>query len=126
MARIAGVDIPDNRRIELGLTMIYGIGPTSASKILKQVRLEGNPKIGEIEDSKLQQIREIVDQDLTVEGDLRREVNMNIRRLIDIGTYRGVRHRTGLPVRGQRTKTNARGRKGGKRTIANKKKVIKK
>ena len=126
MARIAGVDIPDNRRIELGLTMIYGIGPPAASKILKQVRLEGNPKIGDIEDSQLQQIREIVDQDHTVEGDLRREVNMNIRRLIDIGTYRGVRHRTGLPVRGQRTKTNARGRKGGKRTIANKKKVIKK
>tara|TARA_B100001142_G_scaffold321737_1_gene368884 strand:+ start:189 stop:569 length:381 start_codon:yes stop_codon:yes gene_type:complete len=126
MARIAGVDIPDNRRIELGLTMIYGIGPTAASKILKQVHLEGNPKIGDIEDSQLQQIREIVDQDHTVEGDLRREVNMNIRRLIDIGTYRGVRHRTGLPVRGQRTKTNARGRKGGKRTIANKKKVIKK
>ena len=126
MARIAGVDIPDNRRIELGLTMIYGIGPTAASKILKQVRLEGNPKIGDIEDSQLQQISEIVDQDHTVEGDLRREVNMNIRRLIDIGTYRGVRHRTGLPVRGQRTKTNARGRKGGKRTIANKKKVIKK
>ena len=88
--------------------------------------MEGNPKIGDIEDSQLQQIREIVDQDHTVEGDLRREVNMNIRRLIDIGTYRGVRHRTGLPVRGQRTKTNARGRKGGKRTIANKKKVIKK
>ena len=126
MARIAGVDIPDNRRIYLVLTMIYGIGPTAASKILKQVRLEGNPKIGDIEDSQLQQIREIVDQDHTVEGDLRREVNMNIRRLIDIGTYRGVRHRTGLPVRGQRTKTNARGRKGGKRTIANKKKVIKK
>ena len=126
MARIAGVDIPDNNRIELGLTMIYGIGPTAASKILKQVRLEGNPKIGDIEESQLQQIREIVDQDHTVEGDLRREVNMNIRRLIDIVTYRGVRHRTGLPVRGQRTKTNARGRKGGKRTIANKKKVIKK
>lgn len=126
MARIAGVDIPDNKRIEWGLTTIYGIGPAVASKILKQVQLDGNPKIGDIEESRLQQIREIVDQDLTVEGDLRREVNMNIRRLIDIGTYRGVRHRMGLPVRGQRTKTNARGRKGGKRTIANKKKITKK
>ena len=126
MDRIAGVDIPDNKRIEWGLTTIYGIGPTVASKILKQVQLDGNPKIGDIEESRLQQIREIVDQDLTVEGDLRREVNMNIRRLIDIGTYRGVRHRMGLPVRGQRTKTNARGRKGGKRTIANKKKITKK
>ena len=126
MARVANVDIPDNKRIEIALRRIYGIGPTLAHRITERANIAGNPKVHQMGDEDLTRIREIVDHDYTVEGDLRREVNDNIRRLIDIGSYRGVRHRRGLPVRGQRTKTNARTKRGGRRTVAGKRRVMKK
>ena len=118
MARIAGVDVPDNKRVETALRSIYGIGPTLALKIAQQANLEGNPRVRDLGEVELNRVREIVDKEYNVEGDLRREVNMNIRRLIDIGSYRGLRHRRGLPVRGQRTKTNARTKRGSKKTVA--------
>ena len=120
MVRIAGVDVPDRKRAHVALRRIYGIGPTLASEILVKAELdsEAPPRMNELSDAQVDRIREIVDRDYNTEGDLRREVNQNIRRLIDIGSYRGLRHRRGLPVHGQRTRTNARSRKGPRRTVA--------
>ena len=116
MARIAGVDLPKDKKIEIGLTYIYGIGPTSAKKILTEAAIDPNTKSGNLTESDIVKIRTILDRDHTVEGDLRRDVTMHIKRLMDIGSYRGLRHRRGLPARGQRTKTNARTRKGPKKS----------
>ncbi len=116
MARIAGVDLPKDKKIEIALTYIYGIGPTSAKKILAEAGVDPNIKSGNLTESDIVKIRSILDRDYTVEGDLRRDVTMHIKRLMDIGSYRGLRHRKGLPVRGQRTKTNARTRKGPKKS----------
>ena len=116
MARIAGIDLPKDKKIEIGLTYIYGIGPTSAKKILAEAGIDPNTKSGNITESDIVKIRAILDRDYTVEGDLRRDVTMHIKRLMDIGSYRGLRHRKGLPARGQRTKTNARTRKGPKKS----------
>lgn len=126
MARVANVDIPDNKRIEIALTRIYGIGPAIARRIADRANVAGNPKVHEMGDDALARVREIVDREYMVEGDLRREVNDNIRRLIDIGAYRGLRHRRGLPVHGQRTRTNARTKRTGRRTVAGKRRVMKK
>ena len=126
MARVAGVDIPDNKRVEIALRRIHGIGPAAAMRIASEAGVSGNPKVHEIPDDRMARIREIIDHGYTVEGDLRREVNDNIRRLIDIGAYRGLRHRRGLPVHGQRTKTNARTKRSGRRTVAGKRRVMKK
>ena len=122
MARIAGVDLPREKRVEIGLTYVYGIGPTSARRILKEAGVNPDTRCRNLTDDEVGKIREIVDATMTVEGDLRRETALNIKRLTEIGCYRGQRHKKGLPVRGQKTKTNARTRKGPKRTIANKKK----
>ena len=122
MARIAGVDLPREKRIEIGLTYIYGIGRTSANRILEAANVDPNTRVRDITDEEVKRISAVIDETQTVEGDLRREIAMNIKRLQEIGCYRGVRHRKGLPVRGQKTKTNARTRKGPKRTVANKKK----
>ena len=116
MARIAGVDLPKDKKIEIGLTYIYGIGPASAKKILTEAGIDLNTKSGNLTESDIVKIRSILDRDHTVEGDLRRDVTMHIKRLMDIGSYRGLRHRRGLPARGQRTKTNARTRKGPKKS----------
>lgn len=118
MARVAGVDIPDNKRVEVALRSVYGIGPTVVLKVLQQAGVIDNPRVKDMPEEDLNRIREVVDKEYKVEGDLRREVNMNIRRLIDIGSYRGLRHRRGLPVRGQRTKTNARTKRGTRKTVA--------
>ena len=118
MARVAGVDIPDNKRVEVALRRIYGIGPTVVLKVLQQADVTGNPRVRDMPEEDLNRVREVVDKEYKVEGDLRREVNMNIRRLIDIGSYRGLRHRRGLPVRGQRTKTNGRTKRGTRKTVA--------
>ena len=122
MARIAGVDLPREKRIEVGLTYVYGVGRSTARKILKETGVDPDTKVRDLAEGEVGAIRSYVDQNVQVEGDLRREVNQNIRRLIDIGTYRGIRHRRGLPVRGQRTKTNARQRKGPKPSIGGRKK----
>jgi small subunit ribosomal protein S13 len=122
VARIAGVDLPRDKRIEVGLTYVYGIGRSTAKKILKEADVDPNTKVRDLAEGEVSAIRTYVDQNVQVEGDLRREVNQNIRRLIDIGSYRGIRHRRGLPVRGQRTKTNARQRKGPKPAIGGRKK----
>ena len=122
MARIAGVDLPKDKRIENGLTSIYGIGRTSAKKILEQTGINPDTRVKDLTDEEEAKIRECIDHHYVVEGDLRRTVALDIKRLTEIGSYRGLRHRKGLPVRGQRSKTNARTRKGPKRTIANKKK----
>ncbi|MEG0912880.1 MAG: 30S ribosomal protein S13 [Oscillospiraceae bacterium] len=122
MARIAGVDLPREKRIEIGLTYIFGIGLSTAQKILADTGVNPDVRVKDINDNDLQLLRDYIDKNLTVEGDLRRNVSLDIKRLVEIGCYRGVRHRKGLPVRGQRSKTNARTRKGPKRTIANKKK----
>ena len=122
MARIAGVDLPRDKRVEIGLTYIYGIGRTSSNKILESAKVNPDTRVRDLTDDEVKRIAEVIGNDYEVEGDLRREVAMNIKRLTEIGCYRGVRHRRGLPCRGQRTKTNARTRKGPKRTIANKKK----
>ena len=122
MARIAGVDLPREKRVEIGLTYVYGIGRTSATKILKATGINPDTRVKDLTEDEAAKIRDAIDHEYTVEGDLRREVALNIKRLTEIGSYRGIRHRRGLPVRGQRTKTNARTRKGPKRTIANKKK----
>ena len=122
MARIAGVDLPREKRVEIGLTYVYGIGRTSAMKILEETGINPDTRVKDLTEDEIAKIREAIDHNYTVEGDLRREVALNIKRLTEIGSYRGIRHRRGLPVRGQRTKTNARTRKGPKRTIANKKK----
>ena len=122
MARIAGVDLPREKRIEIGLTYIYGIGRTSATRILEAANVYPNTRVRDITDEEVKRISAVIDETQTVEGDLRREIAMNIKRLQEIGCYRGIRHRKSLPVRGQKTKTNARTRKGPKRTVANKKK----
>jgi small subunit ribosomal protein S13 len=122
MARIAGVDLPRDKRIEIGLTYIYGIGRSSAKKILQQAGVSPDTRVRDLSEDDVNKLREIIDHSYKVEGDLRRDMAMDVKRLIEISCYRGIRHRKGLPVRGQRTKTNARTRKGPKRTIANKKK----
>lgn len=122
MARIAGVNIPTQKRVEIALTYIHGIGPTTAKQICERVGIPAERRVNELTDDEATQIREIVDNELIVEGDLRREVAMNIKAMMDIGSYRGLRHRWGLPVRGQRTKVNARTRKGPAKPIAGKKK----
>ena len=122
MARVAGVDLPREKRIEIGLTYIYGIGRTSANRILEAANVDPNTRVRDITDEEVKRISAVIDETQTVEGDLRREIAMNIKRLQEIGCYRGIRHRKSLPVRGQKTKTNARTRKGPKRTVANKKK----
>jgi small subunit ribosomal protein S13 len=127
MARIAGINIPLNKRAEIGLTYIYGIGRSKSQEILKQAGVDRNTYVKDLTDDEVVKLREAIDNDLTVEGDLRRERSQDVKRLMEIGAYRGVRHRRGLPVNGQRTKTNARSRKGPKRmSIAGKKKVTKK
>ena len=122
MARIAGIDLPREKRIEIGLTYIHGIGRTSAKKILEMAQINPDIRVKDLTEDQESALREVIDKHFTIEGDLRREVALNIKRLTEIGCYRGVRHRRGLPVHGQRTKTNARTRKGPKKTIANKKK----
>ena len=122
MARIAGVDLPRDKRIEIGLTYIYGIGRVSSNKILEAAGVDPNTRVKDLTDEEVKKISTVIDETLTVEGDLRREVALDIKRLQEIGCYRGIRHRKGLPVRGQKTKTNARTRKGPKKTVANKKK----
>ncbi len=122
MARIAGVDLPRDKRVEIGLTYIYGIGRTTASKILAETGINPDTRVRDLEENDVNKIRDYIDHNLKVEGDLRRDTSMDIKRLIEIGCYRGVRHRKGLPVRGQSTKQNARTRKGPKRTQGGKKK----
>jgi len=122
MARIAGIDIPREKRVEIGLTYIYGIGRQASKKILEATGIDVNTRVRDLTDDQVNKIRDYIDQNQKVEGDLRREVALNIKRLSEIGCYRGIRHRKGLPVRGQKTKTNARTRKGPRRTVANKKK----
>ena len=122
MALISGVDLPREKRVEIGLTYIYGIGKTSADQILKAADVNPDTRVRDLTDDEVRRLSEIINADYTVEGDLRREIAMNIKRLQEIGCYRGIRHRKGLPVRGQKTKTNARTRKGPKKTVANKKK----
>ena len=122
MARIAGIDLPKDKRIEIGLTYIYGIGRKSAQDILAQTGINPDTRVKDLSENDISKLRDYIEHHLKVEGDLRREVSLNIKRLVEIGCYRGVRHRRGLPVHGQRTKTNARTRKGPKKTIANKKK----
>ena len=122
MARIAGVDLPRDKRIEIGLTYIYGIGRVSSNKVLEAAGVDPNTRVKDLTDEEVKKISTVIDETLTVEGDLRREVALDIKRLQEIGCYRGIRHRKGLPVRGPKTKTNARTRKGPKRTVANKKK----
>ena len=122
MARIAGVDLPREKRVEIGLTYVYGIGRVSANKILEAAQVNPDTRVRELTDDEVKRISEVIDAGYMVEGDLRREVAMNIKRLKEIGCYRGIRHRKGLPCRGQKTKTNARTCKGPKKTVANKKK----
>ena len=122
MARISGVDLPREKRVEIGLTYIYGIGRVSSNRILAEANVDPNTRVRDLTDDEVKRISEVIDASQTVEGDLRREIAMNIKRLQEIGCYRGKRHRQRLPVRGQKTKTNARTRKGPKRTVANKKK----
>ncbi|MBI1329956.1 MAG: 30S ribosomal protein S13 [Alphaproteobacteria bacterium] len=125
MARIAGVNIPTQKRVEIALRYIHGIGPKKAKEIIEKVGIAADRRVSDLTDAEVIQIRETIDRDYLVEGDLRREVAMNIKRLMDLGCYRGLRHRRGLPVRGQRTHTNARTRKGPAKAIAGKKKVTK-
>ncbi len=122
MARISGVDLPREKRVEIGLTYIYGIGKTSAARILKEANVDPDTRVRDLTDDEVKKLSEVINETQLVEGDLRREVALNIKRLQEIGCYRGIRHRKGLPVRGQKTKTNARTRKGPKKTVANKKK----
>lgn len=118
MARIAGVDIPNNKKVDVSLRYIYGIGPSNAIKICKDTRIDIATKVKDLTEEELSRLREVIDRSYIVEGDLRREVNGNIRRLVEIGSYRGVRHRRGLPVHGQRTRTNARTKRGARKTVA--------
>jgi small subunit ribosomal protein S13 len=118
MARIAGVDVPRNKRVEIGLTYIFGIGRTSSQQILQKTNINPDTRVQDLSEAEVTRLRQTIDQDYNVEGDLRREVSMNIKRLTEIGTYRGLRHRRHLPARGQRTRTNARTRKGPKKTVA--------
>ncbi len=124
MARIAGIDIPNDKRVDVSLRYIFGIGPTMASHIVQQAQVEGVTKVRDLNDDEITRIREVIDRTCTVEGDLRRVVRQNIQRLIEINCYRGVRHRRGLPVRGQRTRTNARARKGPRRTVAGRRRTM--
>ena len=124
MARISGVDLPKEKRVEIGLTYIYGIGLTTSQKILKKTGINPDVRIKDLTDEEVNNIRKAIDQDYKVEGDLRREVALNIKRLTEIGCYRGLRHRRGLPVRGQRTKTNARTRKGPRKVVSRSKKKV--
>jgi len=124
LARIAGIDLPKNKRIEIALTYIYGIGRTTSQKILQQASIDFDTKSDVLTESQINAIRQVIDSHYKVEGDLRTEISMNIKRLMDLGCYRGLRHRKGLPVRGQRTHTNARSRKGPARPIAGKKKAV--
>jgi small subunit ribosomal protein S13 len=123
VARVAGVDIPNNKRSEIALTYIFGIGKSSSLRILKKADIDVNKKVKDLSEDELDRIRKIIDAEFTIEGNLRANVRMNIKRLMDIGCFRGIRHRRGLPVRGQRTRTNARTRKGPRKTIAGKKKA---
>jgi small subunit ribosomal protein S13 len=123
MARIAGVDIPNAKRVEISLCYIYGIGLSTSRKILERTRINPDTRVKDLSEEEVNRLREVIDREHKVEGDLRREVDMNIKRLIEIGCYRGMRHRRNLPVRGQRTRTNARTRRGPKRTVAGKKKA---
>lgn len=125
MARIAGIDIPDNKRAEVALTYIFGIGRSSSVSILQRAGVDVNKKVKDWTDDETKSIRDIITDEITVEGELRSEVQLNIKRLMDIGCYRGIRHRSGLPLRGQKTKNNCRTRKGKRKTVANKKKVTK-
>ena len=125
MARIAGVDIPRDKRTVISLTYIFGIGKTTSEKILASTNIDPSKRVKDLDEAELTRLRDFIDRNYVVEGDLRREINVNIKRLMDIGCYRGLRHRRGLPVRGQRTHTNARTRKGPKKTVAGKKKVRK-
>ncbi|MEA5074689.1 MULTISPECIES: 30S ribosomal protein S13 [Eubacterium] len=122
MARIAGVDLPRDKRVEIGLTYIYGIGRSTSNQILAELNINPDTRVKDLTEGEINALRGILDEKYTVEGDLRREVNLNIKRLIEIGSYRGMRHRRGLPVRGQKTKTNARTRKGPKKTVGRKSK----
>ncbi len=122
MARIAGVNIPPQKRVEIGLTYIYGIGRSTSNQILKTVGIDPDTKVRDLTEEEIVHLREAIDRDVTVEGDLRRERSQNIKRLMDIGCYRGIRHRRGMPVNGQRTRTNARSRKGPKKTVGGKRK----
>lgn len=126
MARIAGVDLPKNKRTEIGLTYIYGIGRSSAMDILEKAKVSGNKRVGDLNDEEVAAIRSVIQSDYKVEGALRSENQLNTKRLMDIGCYRGLRHRKGLPVRGQRTRTNSRTRKGKRKTVAGKKKALEK
>jgi small subunit ribosomal protein S13 len=125
MARIAGVDIPRDKRVEVSLTYIYGVGRSTATKILKRAEINPDTRVKDLTEQEISRIREVLEGNYVVEGDLRRELSMNIKRLMDIGAYRGLRHRRGLPVRGQRTRTNSRTRKGPRRTVGAKKKAKK-
>ena len=122
MARIAGIDLPRDKRVEIALTYIYGIGKSTSQKLLAMTGVNPDTRVRDLTEDEITRLRDAIDKNVKVEGDLRREVALNIKRLIEIGCYRGIRHRKGLPVRGQRTKTNARTRKGPRRTVANKKK----
>jgi small subunit ribosomal protein S13 len=125
MARIAGVDIPNDKRVEVSLTYIYGVGRSTAVKILKRAEINPDTRVKDLTEQEISRIREVLEGNYVVEGDLRRDLSMNIKRLMDIGSYRGLRHRRGLPVRGQRTRTNARTRKGPRRTVGARKKAKK-
>jgi small subunit ribosomal protein S13 len=125
MARIAGVDIPRDKRVEVSLTYLYGVGRATATKLLKRADINPDTRVKDLTEQEISRIREVLEGNYVVEGDLRRELSMNIKRLMDIGTYRGLRHRRGLPVRGQRTRTNARTRKGPRRTVGARKKARK-
>jgi len=125
MARIAGVDIPNDKRVEVSLTYIYGVGRSTANRILKRAEINPDTRVKDLTEQEISRIREVLEGNYIVEGDLRRELSMNIKRLMDIGTYRGLRHRRGLPVRGQRTRTNSRTRKGPRRTVGSRKKAKK-
>lgn len=122
MARIAGVDLPREKRVEIGLTYIYGIGLRTSQRMLERTRIRSDTRVRDLTDDEVNRLRDIVDKEMRVEGDLRREVSMNVKRLMDIGSYRGLRHRRGMPLRGQRTRTNARTRRGPKRAIGGRKK----
>jgi small subunit ribosomal protein S13 len=125
MARIAGVDIPRDKRVEIALTYIYGIGRTTSKQVLEAAQIDPNTRVRDLDENQLARLREYIDRNVIVEGDLRREVNMNIKRLMEIGSYRGMRHRRNLPSRGQRTRTNARTRRGIRKTVAGKKRARK-
>ena len=124
MAIVSGVNIPDNKRVEYSLRHVFGIGPVQARDVVQKAGIDGNPRVRDMTETELAKVREVVDREKRVEGDLRREINMNVRRLIEIGTYRGMRHRRGLPVRGQRTKTNARAKRGRRMTVAGRRHMI--